>query len=151
MFKLFSPKYEMQHDLSHLSDENQRNLLIAVYNYRKNISQLKIASQYKAKLTQIDKYIDEMYEFAKHIDAFNRNELIKRDALMVPLAIKEVQEHIKSTKDTNKLKDLERQLNLLQQQRANLEQAKNTMKIAATRFHELFSLVQSCCLEILAG
>lgn len=151
MFKLFSQKYEIKYDLSRLTIDSKRNFLVVVFNYRKNISQLKIVSQYKAELAQIDSYIDEMYELANHINAFNSNELIKNDILMIPRAIKETQHKIKYTEDSDKLKDLERRLSLLKQQEATLEQTKNSLKLADARFHELFSLVQLNCLEILAS
>jgi hypothetical protein len=87
----------------------------------------------------VNDWIGHMYELAQHIDAFEENEIVKRDRQEVPQKIEKVQIRIQREQDERVRSDLERQLRQLEQQRVNLDATINSVKRAEIQLESTLS------------
>ncbi len=138
-------EFENKYDLSYVRNSVSRERLRTAMEYRRNMLKLLkrhsggMRVELRDTLNQVNNWIAAMYDLAIHIDSFEGNELVERDIRMVPQQIEKVKIRIERETDDRVREDLERQLNLLQQQRANLEQTKNSIKRAEIQLETTLS------------
>lgn len=138
-------EFENKYDLSYVRNSVSRERLRTAMEYRRNMLKLLkrhsggMRVELRDTLNQVNNWIAAMYDLAVHIDSFEGNELVERDIRMVPQQIEKVKIRIERETDDRVREDLERQLNLLQQQRANLEQTKNSIKRAEIQLETTLS------------
>ncbi len=138
-------EFENKYDLAYVRNSVSRERLRTAMEYRRNMLKLLkrhsggMRVELRDTLNQVNNWIAAMYDLAIHIDSFEGNELVERDIRMVPQQIEKVKIRIERETDDRVREDLERQLNLLQQQRANLEQTKNSIKRAEIQLETTLS------------
>lgn len=138
-------EFENKYDLSYVRNSVSRERLRTAMEYRRNMLKLLkrhsggMRVELRDTLNQVNNWIAAMYDLAVHIDSFEGNELVERDIRMVPQQIEKVKIRIERETDDRVREDLERQLHLLQQQRANLEQTKNSIKRAEIQLETTLS------------
>lgn len=138
-------EFESKYNLSEVRNSVSRERLRTAMEYRRNM--LKLVKRHtggmrvelRDTLNQVNNWIAAMYDLALHIDGFEGNELIIRDARSVPQQIEKVKIRIEREADERVRSDLERQLGLLEQQRANLDQTKNSIKRAEIQLETTLS------------
>lgn len=138
-------EFENKYDLAYVRNSVSRERLRTAMEYRRNMLKLLkrhsggMRVELRDTLNQVNNWIAAMYDLAIHIDSFEGNELVERDIRMVPQQIEKVKIRIERETDDRVREDLERQLHLLQQQRANLEQTKNSIKRAEIQLETTLS------------
>jgi hypothetical protein len=138
-------EFESQYELSHVRNSVSRERLRTAMEYRRNMIQLVkkhsggMRAQLRHTLNDVNDWIAAMYDLAMHIDSFESNELVERDIRMVPQQIEKVKVRIERETDARVKDDLERQLRLLEQQKANLEQTRNSVKRAEIQLETTLS------------
>lgn len=138
-------EFESQYDLASVRNSVSRERLRTAMEYRRNM--LKLVKRHSGgmrvelrdTLNQVNNWIAAMHDLAMHIDSFEGNELVERDIRMVPQQIEKVKIRIEREADQRVREDLERQLGLLGQQKANLEQTKNSIKRAEIQLETTLS------------
>lgn len=142
---VMSREFEAQYDLSNVRNRVSRERLKSALEYRRNMLRLvkKHQGAMKMHLRQtvddVNDWIAHMYELAQHIDAFEENEIVKRDRQEVPQKIEKVQIRIQREQDERVKSDLERQLRQLEQQRVNLDATINSVKRAEIQLESTLS------------
>lgn len=140
-----SREFEAQYDLSNVRNRVSRERLKSALEYRRNMMQLVKRHQgamrmhLRQTVDDVNDWIGHMYELAKHIDAFEENEIVKRDRQEVPQKIEKVQIRIQREQDERVKSDLERQLRQLEQQRVNLDATINSVKRAEIQLESTLS------------
>lgn len=138
-------EFEKKYDLSYVRNSVSRERLRTAMEYRRNMLKLLkrhtggMRVELRDTLNQVNNWIAAMYDLAIHIDSFEGNELVERDIRMVPQQIEKVRIRIDRESDERVREDLERQLRLLQQQKANLEQTRNSIKRAEIQLETTLS------------
>ncbi len=146
-------EFESQYDLSRIRSRVSREYLRKALEYRRNM--LKLTKSHSGAMRvslrntieDINNWIALMYDLAEHIDAFESNQLVISDMETVPQKIEKVGYRIEREKhkieagdgDPLMVRDLERQLKQLEQQRANLEATKNSMRRAEIQLESTLS------------
>jgi hypothetical protein len=95
--------------------------------------------QLRDTINQVNDWIAAMYDLAQHIDGFEGNDLVIKDMRSVPQQIEKVKIRIERESDDRVKSDLERQLKLLEQQYANLQQTQNSIKRAEIQLETTLS------------
>jgi predicted RNase H-like nuclease (RuvC/YqgF family) len=138
-------EFSRQYDLSNIRNRVSRQRMKSAMEYRNNMLQLvkRHKGAMRMSLDQtvqdIDDWIAHMYDLAKHIDAFEGNELVTRDRQRVPTEIDATKRRIELEKDPNVRKDLEGKLKQLEQQLSNLEATVNSVKRAEIQLESTLS------------
>lgn len=138
-------EFESQYNLSSIRNAVSRDRLNSAMEYRRNMLNLlrrhggAMRVQLRETVEQVNDWIAAMYDLAQHIDAFENNEIVARDMRSVPQQIEKVKIRIEREADPRVKQDLERQLNLLEQQRRNLEQTRNSVKRAEIQLESTLS------------
>lgn len=138
-------EFESKYDLSEVRNNVSRERLRTAMEYRRNMMQLVkkhsggMRTQLRHTLNDVNDWIAAMYDLAMHIDNFESNELVERDIRTVPQKIEKVKIRIEREKDPRVKDDLTRQLSLLEQQMANLEQTRNSVKRAEIQLETTLS------------
>lgn len=138
-------EFESKYNLAHVRNSVSRERLRTAMEYRRNM--ITLAKRQKgamrtdqlATIEGVNNWIAAMYELAQHIDLFETNELVERDLRMVPQRIEKVKIRIERETDPRVVDDLERQLQLLEQQKINLEATKNSVKRAEIQLESTLS------------
>ena len=129
-------EFESQYDLSHIRTENSRDQLRKALEYRRDMLMLSKRHQGSMRMNlrqtveDVNDWIAHMYDLATHIDSSKGNEIMRRDQKDVPIKIERTIDRIQREEDPLVKQDLERQLHQLEQQRANLEATRNSVKRA---------------------
>lgn len=137
--------FERQYDLGDIRNRVSRERLRDALEYRRNM--LKLVQRHKGAMrvslrqtvSDINDWIAHMYDVAMHIDSFEANELVGRDLRMVPQQIEKVKIRIDRERDPAVKRDLERQLQNLEQQYTNLQATQNSVKRAEIQLESTLS------------
>jgi hypothetical protein len=78
----------------------------------------------------VDDWISHMYDLALHIDAFEENELVRRDRSMVPQQIAAARRRLEIESDDAVRNDLQTQIDQLNKQFDNLQATESSAKRA---------------------
>lgn len=138
-------EFEKQYDMDNIRNRKSRERLHDALEYRRNM--LKLVKQHQGSMRSslrqtvydINDWIGHMYNLAMHIDGFDSNALVERDLRMVPQQIEKVKIRIDREKDPAVKRDLEGQLRQLEQQQANLQATKNSVKRAEIQLESTLS------------
>ena len=131
-----SRRFESQYDLSQIRDRSSREYLKDAMEYRHNMLALTkqargtLRSHLLQTVDDINDWIGHMYNLAQYIDAFEGNELVKRDRREVPRQLEKTRRRMEKEEDPDVRRDLERQVRQLEQQLANLEASSNGVRRA---------------------
>ncbi len=119
-----------------IKNQRSRERLDKALEYRSLMEQL-IQSQegamrvnLKQAADEMDKGIQLMYTLGRRLDVFLDNQIIKRDLVMVPRAIQEMETRLNRERDPRVQEELTRALETKRAQLANLQQVESTMKRA---------------------
>ncbi len=96
-------------------------------------------SSLRQTVNDVEDWIGHMYDLAQHLDAFEENELVERDRKMVPEQVRKTKISIERETDPTVKRDLERQLEQLEQQLTNLEATANSAKRAEIQLESTLS------------
>jgi len=138
-------EFEAKYDLRQIKNRVARERLERALEYRRNMLALvkRHSGAMRINLQQtvndVNEWISHMYDLAQHLDAFEDNELVERDRQAVPQQIRSAQERLKVEKDPTVQKDLQDQVNQLQQQLTNLEATANSAKRAEIQLESTLS------------
>lgn len=137
--------FESKYDLGQVRNSVSRERLRTAIDYRRNMLKLLkrhtggMRVQLRDTVDQVNQWIAAMYDLAQHIDDFESNDVVGRDIRMVPQQIEKVKIRIDREADPQVRADLERQLALLEQQKINLEQTRNSVKRAEIQLETTLS------------
>lgn len=148
-----SRDFERQYDVNSIRDRNSRDRLRTALEYRRNMMKLVKRHQGSMRMSlrqtveDINEWISHMYDLAEHIDSAKGNEIVERDLKSVPQKIDQTRTRIQQEQarinqgggDQLLLRDLERQLKQLEQQKLNLEATKNSVKRAEIQLESTLS------------
>ena len=143
--RAISREFESNFDLNTIRNRVSRERLRDALVYRRNM--LKLVKAHKGALRvslqqtvdDINDWIGHMYDLAQHIDAFEGNELVGRDLKMVPQQIDKTKIRMEREKSPEVRRDLERQIQQLEQQQANLQATVNSVKRAEIQLESTLS------------
>jgi hypothetical protein len=131
-----SRQFESQFDLGKIRNRAARERLRSALEYRRNMMTLakrargSLRTNLLHTVQDINDWIAHMYELAEHIDAFESNELVGRDRRAVPQKIERTRISMEREQDPSVRRELERQMQQLEQQRTNLEATANSVRRA---------------------
>jgi hypothetical protein len=138
-------EFEKQYELRQINNRVARKHVEDALEYRRNM--LTLAKRGRGALRthllqtveDVNDWIAHMYDLAQHIDAFEDNELVERDRRNVPTQIEKVK--IRMERETNEAvkRDLERQIEQLEQQLMNLEATVNSVRRAEIQLESTLS------------
>jgi hypothetical protein len=137
----FENKYEMRQIRNPVSRQRVERAM----EYRRNMLKLvkrhsgAMRSHLQSTVNDIDDWISHMYELALHVDAFEGNELVERDRRAVPQQLEKARLRLSREGDMSVRKDLEVQVQQLEQQLANLEATANSVKRAEIQLDSTLS------------
>jgi hypothetical protein len=129
-------EFESQYDISKVRNTVSRQRLNDALEYRRNM--LKLVDRHQGAMRvslrqtvdDVNDWIAHMYDLARHVDAFESNDIVERDLKAVPQKIEKVKQRIQLEKDAAVRTDLEDQLKQLETQQRNLEATTNSIKRA---------------------
>jgi len=137
--------FERQYDLNAIRSRVSQQRVSDAMEYRRNMLTLAqrkqgaLRTQLMATVNDIDNWIDHMYNLAQHIDSFESNELVDRDLRMVPQQISKTRQRMDMETDPAVRRDLERQVENLEQQLTNLQATQNSVKRAEIQLETTLS------------
>lgn len=129
-------QFERQFDLTEIRNSVSRQRLRDALEYRRNMLTLAkrgkgaMRTQLHQTVEDVNDWLAHMYDLAKHIDAFEGNELVDRDRKMVPQQLDKTRIRMEREQDPGVRRELEKQVQQLEQQLANLEATVNSVKRA---------------------
>jgi predicted RNase H-like nuclease (RuvC/YqgF family) len=140
-----SRQFENQYDISSIRNRVSRDRLRDALEYRRNM--LTLAKRARGALRtnllhtveDINDWIAHMYDLAQHIDGFEGNELVERDRRSVPQQLERTRMRMEREQDPALRRDLERQVQQLEQQIANLEATANSIRRAEIQLESTLS------------
>ncbi len=129
-------EFEAKYDLGQIRSADSRQRLERALEYRRNM--LKLVDQHggamRVQLQQtvadVNDWIGHMYDLALHIDAFDGNELVRRDQHEVPRKVTQAKRDLATATDPDLRNDLEQRVRALELQLDNLQATENGMKRA---------------------
>ncbi|HEX2907631.1 MAG TPA: hypothetical protein VHO69_12255 [Phototrophicaceae bacterium] len=138
-------EFEAKFDLRQVRSAVSRQRLQSALEYRRNM--LELANRHKgamrlslqATVSDINDWIQHMYDLAQHIDAFDNNEIVDRDRRMVPQQLEKTRIRLQREQDPAVRRDLEQQVQQLEQQLANLDATVNSVKRAEIQLESTLS------------
>lgn len=140
-----SREFENKYDLGEIHNPVSRQRLQSALEYRRNM--LKLVGRHDGAMrlslqqtvSDINDWIGHMYELAQHIDAFEGNQLVERDRRAVPQQLDKAQQRLARENDPAVRRELENQIQQLQQQLTNLEATVNSVKRAEIQLESTLS------------
>jgi hypothetical protein len=140
-----SRQFESQYDLKNIQSTVSRQRLNDAMEYRRNM--MGLAKEAKGALRtslmqtveDVNQWIGHMYDLANHIDAFESNELVERDRKLVPQQLDKARIRLDREESPEIRRDLERQIEQLEQQQANLDATVNSIKRAEIQLESTLS------------
>jgi hypothetical protein len=143
--RAIASEFEAKFDTRDIKSAVSRQRLQAALEYRRNMMALAARHKGAMKLSleqtvaDVNDWIAHMVDLARHIDAFDGNELVMRDRRMVPQQIEKVKVRLNRESDPAVRRDLESQLSQLEQQLSNLEATVNSVKRAEIQLESTLS------------
>jgi hypothetical protein len=140
-----SREFEEKFDLSQIKSPVSRQRLQSALEYRRNMMTLAgrhqgaMRTSLNQTIADITDWIGHMQSLAQHIDGFDSNELVDRDRKMVPQQIEKTQIRLQRESDPAVRRELEMQLQQLQQQYQNLEATASSVKRAEIQLESTLS------------
>jgi flagellar motor component MotA len=137
--------FEQQFDISQIKNRVSQQRLRDAIEYRENMAMLASRAegamrlQLQQTVDDIDDWIAHMYDLAQHIDSFESNELVARDRKTVPTQLEKACFRMEREENPQVRRELERQVNQLEQQLINLEATVNTMRRAEIQLESTLS------------
>ncbi|MBZ0302661.1 MAG: hypothetical protein K8J31_23150 [Anaerolineae bacterium] len=137
----FANRYDLRGIRSRVSRERLQNAL----EYRQGMLSLMqnqrgaMRTSLKQTIDDVDDWIGHMHRLALHIDAFEENELVERDRKMVPQQLEKTRIRLQREQDPAVQRDLQQQIQQLEQQLANLEATANSVKRAEIQLESTLS------------
>lgn len=143
--KAIASEFESKYDLRAIKSAKSRQRLQSALEYRRNM--LALVNRHKGAMRvnlqqtvdDINDWIAHMYDLALHIDAFDSNELVIRDRRTVPQQLEKTRLRAQREQDPALRADLERQIQQLEQQLANLDATVNSVKRAEIQLESTLS------------
>lgn len=138
-------QFESQFDLSQVKNRVSRQRLQDALEYRRNMLDLaksrggSMRTHLLTTVEDVNDWLDHMYDLAKHIDAFEANELVERDRRMVPQQLDKTRIRMEREQNPEVRRELERQVQQLEQQLANLEATVNSVRRAEIQLESTLS------------
>ncbi|GAB4522815.1 MAG: hypothetical protein OHK0046_35890 [Anaerolineae bacterium] len=140
-----SRQFERQYNLNAIKNPVSRQRLQDALEYRRNMSTLakRASGAMRLSLVQtvddVNQWIEHMYDLAQHIDSFQDNDLVERDRKMVPQQLDKTRIRMEREQDPAVRRELERQVEQLEQQLTNLEATVNSVKRAEIQLESTLS------------
>lgn len=138
-------QFENQYNLNDIKNRVSRDRIKDAMTYRRDMVSLakRAKGAMRVSLLQtvddVNDWIGHMYDLAKHIDSFENNELVERDRRMVPQQLEKTRLRMDREEDPAVRRDLERQVQLLEQQLANLDATVNSVRRAEIQLESTLS------------
>ncbi|NWG16145.1 MAG: hypothetical protein HXY41_05875 [Chloroflexi bacterium] len=138
-------EFESRYDLRGIKSAVSRQRLQSALEYRRNM--LSLVKRHKGAMRlslqqtvdDINDWIGHMYDLALHIDAFDNNELVERDRRMVPQQLDKARIRLERERDPDVRRELELQIQQLEQQLSNLDATVNSVKRAEIQLESTLS------------
>jgi hypothetical protein len=138
-------RFEQQFDLNTIENRVSRERINDALEYRRNM--ITLAHRAKGALQvsllqtvdDVNDWIAHMFSLARHIDSFEANELVTRDRRMVPQQLEKTRIRMEREQSPEVRRELERQVNQLEQQLANLEATVNGVRRAEIQLETTLS------------
>jgi hypothetical protein len=137
----FASRFDLRQVKNRVSRERLQNAL----EYHSAMRQLAerhrgaMRTSLRQTVADVDDWIRHMYDLSLHIDAFEENELVERDRKMVPQQLEKTRIRLDREKDPAVQRDLEQQIQQLQQQLSNLDATANSVKRAEIQLESTLS------------
>lgn len=138
-------EFEQKFDLNAIRLSTSRERLARALDYRRNMLTLveRHSGAMRAQLAQtaadVSDWIAQMYDLAQHIDAFEANELIKRDLKHVPFLLEQARTRHAQERDPAVRASLEEQIRQLELQLRNLQATANSVERAKIQLDSTLS------------
>ncbi len=132
-------------DLRRIRNETSRERLRTALEYHAAMRALvdlhrgALRSSLQQTLGDVEDWIGHMLSLARHIDAWEQNDLVARDLHAVPRRIEQARTRLEREQDPDLRSELQRQLDQLQQQLDNLNATASSGKRAALRLESTLS------------
>ncbi|MFW5691321.1 MAG: hypothetical protein ACOCXZ_02360, partial [Chloroflexota bacterium] len=129
-------QFERQYNLDDIKNRVSRQRIDEALEYRRSMMTLArrargtLRSSLLQTVDDVNQWIGHMVNLARHIDAFEANELVERDRRMVPQQLDKVRLRMEREQSPEVRRELERQVQQLEQQLANLEATVNSVRRA---------------------
>lgn len=138
-------EFEEKYDLNKIQSRVSKDRLQRAMEYRRNM--LKLSNRHSGAMKthlsttvqDVNDWIGHMYELAQHVDAFDSNPLVDRDRRSVPEQLNKTRQRLQLEKDESVKRDLESQIQQLEQQITNLEATANSVKRAEIQLDSTLS------------
>ncbi|MFW5772015.1 MAG: hypothetical protein ACOCZH_01740 [Phototrophicaceae bacterium] len=140
-----SRQFESQYDLTAIRNRASRSRLRDALEYRRNMLELgkrakgALRTHLMQTVEDVNDWIAHMYDLALHIDSFESNELVERDRRMVPQNLEKTRIRMEREENPDVRRDLERQVQQLEQQLANLDATVNSIRRAEIQLESTLS------------
>ena len=137
--------FERQYDLGEIKNRISRARVRDAMEYRRNMLTLArraggaLRMQLLQTVDDVNAWIEHMYDLAQHIDAFESNQLVERDRRTVPTRLEKAMIRLERETNPTVKTDLERQVEQLRQQLANLDATANSVKRAEIQLESTLS------------
>lgn len=138
-------EFENQFDLGKIRNVVSRQRIERAMQYRRDMLTLvrrhsgAMRIQLQQTVNDTSDWIAQMYNLALHIDDFESNKLVEQDRRTVPQQIQKTRQRIDIESDPAIRRELENQLDRLEQQRTNLEATVNSVKRAEIQLESTLS------------
>ncbi|MFO7320667.1 MAG: hypothetical protein DIU68_002970 [Chloroflexota bacterium] len=138
-------EFESQYDLRQIRNPVSRQRIERALEYRRNMLTLvnrhsgAMRTHLQQTVNDVNDWIAHMYDLALHVDAFESNELVKRDQRTVPQQLEKARLRLSREQDPAVRRDLEMQISQFEQQLANLEATANSIKRAEIQLESTLS------------
>mgnify|MGYP001339412387 CR=1 FL=1 len=129
-------EFEAKYDLGQIRSLDARQRLDRALEYRRNMLMLTerhggaMRVQLQQTVADVNDWIGHMYDLALHIDAFEGNDLVRRDQAEVPRKLAQAKRELATATDVDLKRDLEERVRSLELQQENLRETENGMKRA---------------------
>lgn len=138
-------EFQGRYDISDIRSPVSRQRVQDAIEYRKNMTKLaqrhggSMRTSLNSTIADVDDWIGQMVDLARHIDAFESNELVDRDRRAVPQQLEKAKQRLKVETDPAVQRDLEEQIRQLEIQLANLEATASSVKRAEIQLDSTLS------------
>lgn len=138
-------EFEQKFDLNAIRKETSRERVARAIDYRRNMLTLvdRHSGAMRAQLAQttadVSDWIAQMYDLALHIDAFEGNDLVKRDLKHVPFLLEQARGRYAQERDPSVRASLEEQIRQLEIQLQNLQATANSVERAKIQLDSTLS------------
>ncbi len=128
---------QQEFNMEALDDQRLKNYLARALEYRERIEGALtrrrsgvLQDHLKETARQVDKWISSIYEIARRLDQYEKDDLIQRDRQSVPARLKRLQEELAKEDDPRVREQLQETMRAKELQHSNLNQLENSMQRA---------------------